>query len=53
MKTPAQIHSHCLVQWKDNKNEYAIVHGKRAKASFILKVSLTTSSEGNRRICRR
>ena len=53
MATSTQTHSHCVVQWEDNKNGYAVVHLKRAKTSFTLKVGLTTSFEGNNRDRRR
>jgi hypothetical protein len=53
MATTTQTHSHCVVQWEDNKAEYAVVHVKRAKTSITLKVGLTTSFEGNNRDRRR
>ncbi|CAF2591997.1 unnamed protein product [Rotaria sp. Silwood2] len=53
MATSTQTHSHCAVQWEDNKNEYAVVHVKRAKTSITLKVGLTTSFEVNNRDRRR
>ncbi|CAF4566133.1 unnamed protein product [Rotaria socialis] len=53
MATASQISSHCFVQWEDNKNAYAVVHAKRAKTSFTLKVGLITLFEGNNRDRRR
>ncbi|CAF4107212.1 unnamed protein product, partial [Rotaria sp. Silwood1] len=53
MASSMQTHSHCVVQWEDNKNEYAVAHVKHAKTSITLKVGLTTSFEGNNRDHRR
>ena len=39
---PTLTYSHCFVQWEDKRNDFAVVHIKRAKTSFTLKVGLTT-----------
>lgn len=45
--------SHCVVQWEDNHEQYAIVDTKRSKAVSTLKVGLTTCFEGYQRERRR
>ncbi|CAF5058804.1 unnamed protein product, partial [Rotaria magnacalcarata] len=34
--------SHCVVQWEDNKDQYAIVDTKRSKTVSTLKIGITT-----------
>ncbi|CAF4646029.1 unnamed protein product [Rotaria sp. Silwood2] len=48
---PNQIEtaSHCVVQWEDNKNQYAVVDTKRSKTVSTLKVGVTTLFEGYNR----
>ncbi len=53
MPNQLAISSHCVVQWEDIKEEYAIVDTKRSKAVSILKVGLTTLFEGYNRERRR
>ena len=50
---PNQIEtaSHCVVQWEDNKDQYAVVDTKRSKtvSTLKLKVGVTTLFEGYHR----
>ncbi|CAF2069545.1 unnamed protein product [Rotaria magnacalcarata] len=45
--------SHCVVQWEDNKDQYAIVDTKRSKTVSTLKIGITTLFEGYNRERRR
>lgn len=45
--------SHCVVQWEDNKDQYAVVDTKRSKTVSTLKVGVTTLFEGYNRERRR
>lgn len=53
MPNQSDIASHCVVQWEDNKDQYAIVDTKRSKTVSILKVGVTTLFEGYQRERRR
>lgn len=53
MAVSTNAQTYCFIQWDDNKNDFAVVHNKRAKTSCPLKVGLTTAFEGNNRDRRR
>ena len=53
MPQQSDVASHCVVQWEDSKEQYAIVDLKRSKAVSALKVGITTLFEGYNRERRR
>lgn len=53
MPNKTDVASHCVVQWEENQNQYAIIDTKRAKTVSTMKVGVTTLFEGYNRERRR
>lgn len=53
MPNQSDLASHCVVQWEDQKEQFAIVDTKRSKTVSTLKVGNTTLFEGFQRERRR
>ena len=49
MPQQSDVGSHCVVQWEDSKEQYAIVDLRRSKVVSALKVGITTLFEGYNR----
>ncbi|CAF1337692.1 unnamed protein product [Rotaria sordida] len=53
MSKHPDIPSHCVAQWEDDKEQYAVVDIRRSKTVSTLKVGITTLFEGYQRQRRR